>query len=543
MRRISTLLVSALTACSTATVGSSSTTTGSTTSATESSTSSAGSTTGTSSSSSASTGTSGTSSSSTSSTNGSSSGSTGTDPCAGSPTFCDDYRDASHANDYTTRNGTWTRNIGSYVARDGNTWERARSLLATDVGDFDVTIAGASMGDSGFGLVYAASTNADDGFAVILHPAQFQGVYLKKLNPGQQDTDIANMPLSAPSPGVPHVMRVQRSAGIIVVTLDGTQILSSNDGTPDAHGQPGLIESTTDQTANAGASFTLLRVDSWSAPSTSTSGSGSTGSTGTSGSTGSTGSTTGGDGGWVLVWNDEFDGGDNVPADPNKWQNEVGGWGMGNQELEYYTPGTQNVVQQGGNLVITARVNTDSSLTCSYPVNGNTCLYTSGKLNSLGLFSQQYGRFEANIKVPTGQGMWPAFWMMGVDINTAGWPACGEIDVMENIGDEPDIVHGSLHAPSFDTGSAYNLPVPYSDDFHVFALEWEPQVIRFYVDNNLYETRTPADVATGGTWEFDREPFYLLLNLAVGGSWPGAPDGTTVFPQQMLVDYVRVYSR
>ncbi|MBS2029293.1 MAG: glycoside hydrolase family 16 protein [Deltaproteobacteria bacterium] len=530
MRRVLLLLISLLTACSTAKVQG---------------TSGSGAT-------SATTGT----GSTTSSTSGSSTGTTGSDPCSGAPFFCDDYADASHSNDYTTRNGTWTRHIGSYEALDGNTWERARSVLAFDIGDFDVTIAGSSEGDSGFGLVYAASASADDGYAVIVHPEQFQGVYLKKLNPGQQDTEIANAPLSAPSPGVAHVLRVQRSAGTITVWLDGEQVLQGNDGAPSAHGQLGLLESTTDQTAGAGARFTLFRIDTWSPTSGSTStttsssstssSSGSSGSTGTSSSTsstGSSGSTSGGDGGWVLVWSDEFDGGDDVPADPSKWQNEVSGSGMGNQELEYYTPGTQNVIQQGGNLVITARENTDSSLTCSYPVNGNTCLYTSGKVNSLGLFSQQYGRFEANIKVPTGQGMWPAFWMMGVDIDSAGWPACGEIDVMENIGKEPDNAYGSLHAPGFNTGLAYSLPVPYSDDFHVFAIEWEPQVIRFYVDTALYETHTPADVGGSGTWEFDREPFYLLLNLAVGGSWPGSPDATTVFPQQMLVDYVRVYAR
>jgi beta-glucanase (GH16 family) len=164
-------------------------------------------------------------------------------------------------------------------------------------------------------------------------------------------------------------------------------------------------------------------------------------------------------------------------------------------------------------------------------------------LKSQGLFTQTYGRFEARIKIPYGQGMWPAFWMLGNDIDTKGWPTCGEIDIMENIGREPSTVHGSMHGPGYDGGSSYSLSSGnFSDDYHIFAVEWESNVVRFYVDGTLYETRTPADLPAGATWVFDH-PFFILLNVAVGGNWPGSPDQTTVFPQTMLVDYVRVYAR
>ena len=166
-----------------------------------------------------------------------------------------------------------------------------------------------------------------------------------------------------------------------------------------------------------------------------------------------------------------------------------------------------------------------------------------------GLFSQAYGRFEARIKIPAGQGMWPAFWMLGNDISTVGWPKCGEIDIMENIGKEPGTVHGSLHGPSTtgptsDTSDPFSLPAgqKFADDVHLYAVEWEPGVVRFYVDANLYATVTQSQWPAGGAWVFDH-PFFIILNVAVGGDWPGSPDNTTVFPQQMLVDYVRVYAK
>ncbi len=143
--------------------------------------------------------------------------------------------------------------------------------------------------------------------------------------------------------------------------------------------------------------------------------------------------------------------------------------------------------------------------------------------------------------------MWPAFWMLGNNFDQVGWPTCGEIDIMENIGKEPAIVHGSMHGPGYsgDNGltAAYTLPAgKFADAFHFFTVEWEPNVVRFYVDGNLYETRTPADLPTGKTWLFDHS-FFIILNVAVGGNWPGSPDATAVFPQNMLADYVRVYTK
>jgi beta-glucanase (GH16 family) len=249
----------------------------------------------------------------------------------------------------------------------------------------------------------------------------------------------------------------------------------------------------------------------------------------------------GGSGAWTLVWSDEFNGADGTGIDTTKWAAQTGGTGWGNQEREYYTNDLANAEESGGNLVITATTAGAAGLTCWY----GQCLYTSARLQTLGLFAEEYGRFEARIKIPGGQGLWPAFWMLGSNIDTVSWPTCGEIDVMENIGKEPGTVHGSMHGPS-DAGAtnvtaSYTLDgsASFADGFHVFAVEWETGVVRFYVDETLYETVTPADDPAGATWVFD-QPFFLLLNVAVGGSWPGDPDGTTVFPQTMLVDYVRV---
>ena len=242
---------------------------------------------------------------------------------------------------------------------------------------------------------------------------------------------------------------------------------------------------------------------------------------------------------WVLTWSDEFNGSNGSAPDPAKWAIETGGNGWGNNELEYYTARSQNAHQADGNLVITALQETYTG------TDGVTRNYTSARLKTSALFNQAYGRFEARIKIPAGQGLWPAFWMLGQDIGTAGWPACGEIDIMENVGFEPSKVHGTVHGPGYSgshglTG-VYTLPAGrFSDAFHVFAVEWEPSAVRFYVDGNLYETRTPADLPAGTRWVYDH-PFFVLLNVAVGGDWPGSPDGSTVFPQTMLVDYVRVY--
>jgi beta-glucanase (GH16 family) len=242
----------------------------------------------------------------------------------------------------------------------------------------------------------------------------------------------------------------------------------------------------------------------------------------------------------TLIWSDEFNGPDESLPDPGKWIVVNGGSGYGNNELEYYTNRLANIHLEKGNLVITARRETYAG------ADGVSRAYTSARIETKGRFQQKYGRIEARIKLPEGQGIWPAFWMLGSDIGSEEWPACGEIDIMEKVGFEPSTVHGSLHGPGYSKNDpltgAFTLPRParFSDDFHLFAVEWEPREIRFYVDDTLYETQTAESVPPGKRWVFDH-PFYLLLNVAVGGYWPGNPDATTAFPVNMLVDYVRVY--
>ncbi|HEX8492531.1 MAG TPA: glycoside hydrolase family 16 protein [Pyrinomonadaceae bacterium] len=249
---------------------------------------------------------------------------------------------------------------------------------------------------------------------------------------------------------------------------------------------------------------------------------------------------------WRLVWSDEFDGALNSRIDPAKWTAQIGGNGWGNQELEYYTDSKSNAYLNGrGSLVIKAQKETlPLEFVCWY----GPCRYTSARLFTKKKFTQAYGRFEARIKLPFGQGIWPAFWLLGDNIDTVSWPACGEIDIMENIGREPSIVHGTLHGPGYSgdkgIGATFTLPRGrrVADDYHSFAIEWEPNVIRWYMDGKLYGTKTPADLPAGTKWVYDH-PFFIILNLAVGGAWPGSPDETTIFPQTMLVDYVRVYRR
>jgi beta-glucanase (GH16 family) len=245
---------------------------------------------------------------------------------------------------------------------------------------------------------------------------------------------------------------------------------------------------------------------------------------------------------WKLAWSDDFDGATGTPVDGSKWIAETGGNGWGNQEWEYYTARPENVSLDGaGHLVITARAEPASSpYSCWYGV----CRYTSARLKTKNRFEQTYGRFEARIRIPRGQGLWPAFWMLGNNIDVAGWPQCGEIDVMENIGREPGIVHGTIHGPGYSgangIGGDHRLSGAFADDYHVFSVEWNTSEIRWLIDDREYQRISPTSLPNGSTWVFDH-PFFLLLNVAVGGAWPGYPDASTVFPQQMLVDYVRVY--
>jgi beta-glucanase (GH16 family) len=286
----------------------------------------------------------------------------------------------------------------------------------------------------------------------------------------------------------------------------------------------------------------------------SSAGSGSAGtSSGSGGSASSTSSSSNGAGGsisppgWKLVWSDEFNGSDGSDVDPTKWVHEVSGTGNGNQEREYYTAGPANAYQKGGYLHIVADKLPagGGGYSCWY----GACEYTSGKLvtkawGQPSLFEKKYGRFAARMKIPAGQGMWPAFWLLGNDISTVNWPGSGEIDTMENIGKVPATVYGTLHGPNaananVSLGGSTSLSMgALADDFHEYAIEWSAGQVAFLLDGTPYFTGMQA--AFQGTWVFDH-PFYLILNLAIGGTWPGDPDATTVFPAELLVDWVRVY--
>ena len=252
--------------------------------------------------------------------------------------------------------------------------------------------------------------------------------------------------------------------------------------------------------------------------------------------------------GWQLAWSDEFTQADGSSPDPAKWGYDIGGGGYGNNELESYTSRTNNARIEGGQLVIEAR---QENYTGPDNIFRN---YTSARMLTKGKWSWTYGRIEARIKIPKGQGIWPAFWMLGTNISAGvNWPNCGEIDIMENIGKtaEQGKVYGTIHGPQSGgdynggagVGGNYTLPggALFADDYHVFAVEWTTNQFKWYVDSTLYFTATPASLPGGATWVFTNAQF-LLLNVAVGGNWPGNPDGTTVFPQKMLVDYVRVYN-
>jgi beta-glucanase (GH16 family) len=245
---------------------------------------------------------------------------------------------------------------------------------------------------------------------------------------------------------------------------------------------------------------------------------------------------------WQLSWTDEFNDPNGSAPDPAKWAFVTGGKGFGNNELETYTSHLTNAQQRDGNLVITAQKEDFTG------ADGIPRHYTSARIHTKTLFSQAYGRFEASIQLPAGgKGIWPAFWLLGDNIDTADWPKCGEIDIIENIGD-PATIYSTLHGPGYSgaNGISAKYPLPagesVSTGFHLYAVEWAPKDIKFFFDNHLIAERTPADLPPGTVWVYDH-PFFIILNLAIGGNWPGNPDDTTPFPQQMLVNYVHVYTR
>jgi beta-glucanase (GH16 family) len=242
-----------------------------------------------------------------------------------------------------------------------------------------------------------------------------------------------------------------------------------------------------------------------------------------------------------LVFSDDFSGPAGAPPNPANWKYMIGGNGWGNQELECYTSVRGNSALDGlGDLVITALK--QPGHVCA---DSHTTDYTSARLSTQGLQAFEYGTISMRAKMPVGKGAWPAFWALGADHDTAGWPQSGEIDATEVIGARPTIVHGSLHGPeasgkAYTITGAYTAPADLSLDFHVYSVTWTATEISFSVDGHEYFSVTKATVEKTGTWEFD-QPFYLLLNVAVGGSWPGPPSPATSWPQQMVVDYVRVY--
>jgi len=251
--------------------------------------------------------------------------------------------------------------------------------------------------------------------------------------------------------------------------------------------------------------------------------------------------------GYVLTWSDEFNGTVGTAPNPANWGYDVGASGWGNSELENYTTSTANSQ-------IVADINATDGLALAIiaidttPGSGayNTVgRYTSARLNSSGRQSFQYGWMEARIQVPTGKGFWPAFWMLGTNIGSVGWPTCGETDIMEQIGNAccTGTNYGSMH-DGMNWSTQYFLPAGqyFYTQYHTYSANWQANQVQFYVDNNLYET-VNASTQTSGTWEFNH-PFFFLLNVAVGGTFPGgAPDATASFPQTMLVDYVRVYEQ
>jgi beta-glucanase (GH16 family) len=234
--------------------------------------------------------------------------------------------------------------------------------------------------------------------------------------------------------------------------------------------------------------------------------------------------------GWTLVFADEFD----VPGppDPARWNHEIGY--IANDEKQYYTPGTENARVEGGTLVIEAR----RERRMGYD-------YTSARLNTKGRAEFLYGRVEIRAKVPTGRGTWPALWMLGANIDQVDWPACGEIDIMENVGYDPTRIHGTVHTAAYNAGTAKGASVTVAnpcEDFHVYATEWHPDRIEIFVDDRRYFT-FPNEGTGSRAWPFDK-PHYLILNLAIGGTWGGTKGiDDSLFPHRLVVDYVRVYQQ
>jgi beta-glucanase (GH16 family) len=237
--------------------------------------------------------------------------------------------------------------------------------------------------------------------------------------------------------------------------------------------------------------------------------------------------------GYDLVWRDEFNG---STLNTNDWTYELGASGWGNNEWQYYTDREDNAYLSDGNLIIEAK---------EEEFQGSN--YTSARLITKDKKTFTFGRVDIRAILPEGQGIWPALWMLGNNISSVGWPACGEIDIMELVGHEPSTVHGTVHTGpqgqswSNYIGQGYTLSSgKFSDEYHVFSIIWEYNSIKFFVDDNQYFSITDADISNAYPYPFNDE-FFFIFNIAVGGNWPGYPDATTQFPQRMIVDYIRVF--
>jgi beta-glucanase (GH16 family) len=241
-------------------------------------------------------------------------------------------------------------------------------------------------------------------------------------------------------------------------------------------------------------------------------------------------------------WHDEFDQPVGAGPDLSKWVHDLGDNGWGNQEKQYYTDTREN------SFIVADTDALDGRALVIKAVRNAAGGYTSARLKTHGKFATGPGtRIEARLKLPKGQGIWPAFWMLGDNIDTVPWPACGEIDVMEMIGHQPGTLYGTLHGPGYSGkhGLSHSTKLPagetFGDRYHVFAVDWRKDRIDWLLDGKVFHSLAPAALPVGAKWVFDGPPFYLLLNLAVGGLWPGYPDATTTFPQEYRIDYVRVY--
>jgi hypothetical protein len=529
-----------------------------------------------------------------------SSSSGGTSLCSGSPLFCDDFTNAALAADYTTFNGTWVRAVGSLTVTDSTAYERARATLtgvtalATGVSDFDVTFAGHTEGDYGFGLIWAGSAMNNDGYAVIVHPGTYQGIYLKQLIPGQNDVNITSYALPAGLAGTPMTVRVLRQGSQVTVWFNGAQVLSASDGAGPVTGLLGLCLSDTAITGGGGAVFDLFRVDaagpypagggssggssgatSGSTSSSSSGGStgGTTGSSGGSSSSGSSGGSSGaapvpdGPGGtWTIAFDDEFNG---TALDASNWNS---GWlscpaspGVGDitavtdsqQSGTYFGPAAFSFPGDGA-----LHIRLQGPVDPGAPSGFNTL--ESGLITTAGLWNLNPGsasysgpgqningtqviEIRARLAGPASDGAdyWPAFWM-----SNAGNYGCGgqsyseEVDFLEGLGNGSNGSNLQFHLHAASSYGGVSI-VPQSDQgldyslaYHVWTFELSPTQIQEWCDSTLVTSVAPTSGQVSVQWA---TPQYLMLAFQAnaGADFPTSATGS---PNDLMIDYVRIWT-